>query len=138
MINHIEFKRNGWNYIAASGGSDGVFAFVAGGKSASGANSTLAIYGSKIIPGQTDNKIDMGDSSYHFKDLYMKGQIKNGSYTYTLPSATGTLALTSDLPSIPADYVKVEISTSTSTTSGTLTSAQLTALKANPHKTVLV
>lgn len=99
MINHIEFKRNGWNYIAASGGSDGVFAFVAGGKSASGANSTLAIYGSKIIPGQTDNKIDMGDSSYHFKNLYMKGQIKNGSYTYTLPSATGTLALTSDLPS---------------------------------------
>ena len=99
MINHIEFKRNGWNYIAASGGSDGVFAFVAGGKSASGANSTLAIHGSKIIPGQTDNKIDMGDSSYHFKDLYIKGQIKNGSYTYTLPSATGTLALTSDLPS---------------------------------------
>ena len=39
---------------------------------------------------------------------------------------------------IPVDYVKVEISTSTSTTSGTLTSAQLTALKANPHKTVLV
>ena len=80
----------------------------------------------------------MGDSSYHFKDLYIKGQIKNGSYTYTLPSATGTLALTSDLPSIPADYIKIEISTSASTTSGTLSTTNLTAMKANPHKVVLV
>ena len=97
MINHIEFKRNGWNYIVASGGTDGVFGFVAGGKSASGANATLAIYGSKFIPGQNDNKIDIGDSSYHFKDFYIKGKIYNGSYNYTLPSKTGTIALTSDI-----------------------------------------
>ena len=39
----------------------------------------------------------MGDSSYHFKDLYIKGKIYNGSYNYTLPSKTGTIALTSDI-----------------------------------------
>jgi hypothetical protein len=55
MINHIEFARNSWNYIVASGGSSAAFGFVAGGKSASGANSTLAIYGDKFIPGQRDN-----------------------------------------------------------------------------------
>lgn len=92
MINHIEFKRNNWNYIVASGGTSAAFAFVAGGKSASGANTTLAIYGDKFIPGQRDNQVDMGDSSYHFKNFYMKGKIYNGSYNYTLPGATGTLA----------------------------------------------
>ena len=80
----------------------------------------------------------MGDSSYHFKDFYIKGKIYNGSYNYTLPSKTGTIALTSDLPSIPADYIKIEIATSSSTTSGTLSSTNLAAVKANPHKVVLV
>ena len=135
MSNHIEFKRNNWNYIVASGGTSAAFGFVAGGKSASGANTTLAIYGDKFIPGQRDNQVDMGDSSYHFKNFYMKGNIYNGNYNYTLPSNTGTLALLSD---IPVDYVRVTIATSTSTTSGTLSADELAAIKANPHKTVLV
>ena len=100
MINHIEFKRNSWNYIVASGGSSATFGFVAGGKSASGANTTLAIYGDKMIPGQRDNQVDMGDSSYHFKNFYLKGKIYNGSYNYTLPSKTGTLALAGDIPTV--------------------------------------
>ena len=97
MINHIEFARNNWNYIVASGGSNAAFGFVAGGKSASGANSTFAVLGDRIIPGQTDNKIDLGSSDYHFQDFYIKGKIINGSYEYSLPEATGTLALTTDL-----------------------------------------
>jgi hypothetical protein len=39
----------------------------------------------------------MGDSSYHFKDFYIKGKIYNGSYNYTLPSKSGDIALTSDI-----------------------------------------
>ena len=100
MINHIEFARNSWNYIVASGGSSAAFGFVAGGKSASGANSTFAVLGDRVIPGQTDNKIDLGSSDYHFQDFYIKGKIYNGSYNYTLPSATGTIALTSNLPTV--------------------------------------
>lgn len=97
MINHIEFSRNSWNYIVASGGTSAAFGFVAGGKSASGANSTFAVLGDRIIPGQTDNKIDLGSSDYHFQDFYIKGKIINGTYEYSLPQSTGTLALTTDL-----------------------------------------
>lgn len=100
MINHIEFARNSWNYIVASGGTSAAFGFVAGGKSASGANSTFAVLGDRVIPGQTDNKIDLGSSEYHFQDFYIKGKIYNGNYNYTLPSATGTIALASDLPTV--------------------------------------
>lgn len=100
MANHIEFKRNNWNYIVASGGTSSAFGFVAGGKSASGSNTTLAIYGDKFIPGQRDNQVDMGDSSYHFKNFYIKGKFYNGNYNYTLPSKTGTFALTSDIPTV--------------------------------------
>lgn len=101
MINHIEFARNSWNYIVASGGTSAAFGFVAGGKSASGANSTFAVLGDRVIPGQTDNTIDIGSSDYHFQDFYIKGKIYNGSLNYTLPASTGTLALTSDIPTIP-------------------------------------
>ena len=107
MINHIEFARNSWNYIVASGGSSAAFGFVAGGKSASGANSTFAVLGDRVIPGQTDNKIDLGSSDYHFQDFYIKGKIYNGSYNYTLPSASGTLALTDQIPSLN-NYVTLD------------------------------
>lgn len=39
---------------------------------------------------------------------------------------------------ISIDYIKIVISTSSSTTSGTLSAADLAAMKANPHKVVLV
>ena len=32
--------------------------------------------------------------------LTLGSTVSNGTYTYTLPSATGTLALTSDIPSV--------------------------------------
>ena len=40
---------------------------------------------------------DLGSSSYDWKNLYMSGNIIKGSYTLTLPSKTGTVALTSDI-----------------------------------------
>ena len=57
------------------------------------------------------------------------------SYTYTLPNKTGTLALTED---IPIDYIKIEIASGTSTTSGKFTQEQLATIKTNPHKIVLI
>ena len=59
----------------------------------------------------TGNK-DLGTSQYDWKDLYLSGSIKKvksttdaTTYTLTLPDKTGTVALTSDIPSL-ADYVK--------------------------------
>lgn len=43
-----------------------------------------------------DNELDLGTTNGRWKNLYLSGTIGNGTYTYTLPSATGTLALTSD------------------------------------------
>jgi len=46
-----------------------------------------------------DNSIDIGTSSYRWKDLYIAGKIcKSSSYQITVPSNSGTMALTSDIP----------------------------------------
>lgn len=46
------------------------------------------------------NVLDLGASNAKWKNLYMDGNIYKGSYTLTLPSKTGTVALTSDIPAI--------------------------------------
>lgn len=43
------------------------------------------------------NVLDLGASNAKWKNLYMDGNIYKGSYTLTLPSKTGTVALTSDI-----------------------------------------
>lgn len=46
-----------------------------------------------------DNSIDIGTSSYRWKNLYIAGKIcKDGTYQITVPSKSGTMALTSDIP----------------------------------------
>lgn len=42
--------------------------------------------------------VDLGTSSYMFRNLYLKGNMSDGTHTYTLPSDDGTLALTKDIP----------------------------------------
>lgn len=42
--------------------------------------------------------VDLGNSAGAWRNLYLTGSIYKGSYTYTLPSASGTIALTSDIP----------------------------------------
>ena len=61
----------------------------------------------------TGNK-DLGTSQYDWKDLYLSGSIKkvkstsdNTTYTLTLPNQTGTIALTSDIPSLD-NYVTLD------------------------------
>lgn len=56
-----------------------------------------------IIPSTNStgtNGYDLGSPSYKWRRLYLSGGISNGTDTYSLPSATGTLALTSDLEGI--------------------------------------
>ena len=104
--NHITFQRSGWSYVAANASTSAAIAFIAGNTATapSGANASLAIKNTVLLPGLRDNEVSLGgahnDTTYHFKNLYLKGKIYNGDYNYTLPSKTGTLALTSELPNM--------------------------------------
>jgi hypothetical protein len=51
---------------------------------------------------------DLGTNDYKWKYLYISSGIKNGTYTYSLPSANGTLALTSQIPSVPLESISVD------------------------------
>lgn len=55
----------------------------------------------QILVLNTSNKVSIDQNGL---GTIFGGTIGNGTYTYTLPSATGTLALTSDIPSL-ANYV---------------------------------
>jgi hypothetical protein len=69
----------------------------------------------------TSDKIQVTGSAKITGQLTLGSTITNGTYTYTLPSATGTLALTSDIPSL-TNYVTLD-------TAQTITGAKtLTAL----------
>lgn len=50
--------------------------------------------------GSENGNISLGAAGQAWKNIYLTGSIYKGSYTYTLPSATGTLALTSDIPTV--------------------------------------
>jgi len=77
----------------------------------------VIVTGASLRPA-ANNLYDLGKSSEVWKDLYLGGDLKDGTYTFTLPSTTGTLALTSELLDITgltaeatvdgaADYVAV-------------------------------
>ena len=54
--------------------------------------------GGKLAPiSAKSGSLDLGGTSNKFKDLYISGGIKNGTLTWTMPSSSGTLALTSDI-----------------------------------------
>ena len=65
--------------------------------------------GDTNIRPETDNAYDLGTSSNRFKDLYLSGGIKNGTLSWTMPSSSGTLALTSDIPTINYPVTDVQI-----------------------------
>lgn len=44
-----------------------------------------------------DNNYNLGTSDKRFKNLYIAGQIKDGTYSLTIPSKSGTIALTDDI-----------------------------------------
>jgi hypothetical protein len=93
---HINFARGGWNYIKAPN-TNSIIGFITGKSDALAANVTLAIDSTSIFPGWTDGAKDIGAASYQWNNVYMKGNIIKDTYTLTLPSKTGTVALLSDL-----------------------------------------
>lgn len=95
---HLKFSRDSYNFITANSGTNAVLSFLVGNNvTVSSAKAQFNVSDSCVFPGTTD-KVDLGKTSYVFKDLYMSGAIKKGSYTFTLPGQTGTLALTTDIP----------------------------------------
>lgn len=79
-----------------------------GGSLALSANNTWAANNGNVILNtdsfrpstNSSGAINLGKSDSLWKNLYMNGNIYKGSYTLTLPNKTGTVALTSDIPSI--------------------------------------
>jgi hypothetical protein len=63
---------------------------------------TTAIYGNLLLGGTTDSgfKLSVNGTARVTGVLTLSSTISNGTNTYTLPSATGTLALTSQIPSV--------------------------------------
>lgn len=75
----------------------------------------------------TGNK-DLGTSQYDWKDLYLSGSIKkvkstsdNTTYTLTLPNKTGTIALTSDIPTVNDGTLTLKASDGVTATQQTFT-----------------
>ena len=105
----LSFTRNDWNYISGMGGANSSVAIIPGNKTAAKTNAVASFVndasGARILPGHTDNTVDLGGLStaandttkYHYKDLYMKGAIKHGEITSSLPATTGTLANLEDM-----------------------------------------
>ena len=105
----LSFTKNDWNYIGGVGGANSSVAIIPGNKTAAKTNAVASFVndasGARILPGHTDNTVDLGGltttandtTKYHYKDLYMKGSIKHGTVTSALPATSGTLANLEDL-----------------------------------------
>lgn len=69
----------------------------------SGLSDASYLQGSLLLGSATDdtiNKLQVTGAAKVTGQLTLGSTISNGTYTYTLPSATGTLALTSQIPSV--------------------------------------
>ena len=83
-----------WPHIAGNG----TYLAISPSTSTGAGSGALSIGATEFRPfGAENGNISLGASSARWKNLYLSGTIGNGTYTYTLPSATGTLALTSDI-----------------------------------------
>lgn len=69
QVSHIAFSRGAWNYFTAP--TSGAFAFVPnGGTTTNGAGATFVITGTTVQPGEKNNTIDLGTSTYKWKNVY--------------------------------------------------------------------
>ncbi|MDE6479274.1 MAG: pyocin knob domain-containing S74 family peptidase [Muribaculaceae bacterium] len=64
---HIAFSRANWNYITAP--EDGSIAFVANGKAVGGATTDLLVADGQIRPGNQNNAVELGSTSYRWKNV---------------------------------------------------------------------
>jgi hypothetical protein len=93
-----QVKISGGNNFPHIGTNGTTLALSSGGWTAN--DGTIALGTSTLRPANNKTTMDLGASSNKWRNLYMSGNIYTGSYTLTLPSATGTIALTSDIPGV--------------------------------------
>lgn len=93
------FKATGTTYPHLAGNGS-ILTLSGTGAWAAGAGAIVLGAGELRPAGNEDTNINLGTSGARWKNLYLSGNIGNGTYTYTLPSATGTLALTSNIPTV--------------------------------------
>lgn len=57
---------------------------------------SIAYLNGTFLPSGTSSS-DLGSSSYNWRNLYMSGNISNGTYTWSFPTSTGTLLTNNSL-----------------------------------------
>ena len=87
-----------------------------------------------VLP-KTDNAYSLGASSYRWKNLYLSGSIYHGSTQLSLPSTAGTLALTSDIPTVNNATLTIQKNSTNVATFTANASSNVTANISVPTKT---
>lgn len=120
----------GTNYPHIRGNSNNLITFSANGGWTSGSGA-ICLEPTKFRPSTADSgTIDLGQSSATWKNFYLSGNIIKGSYTYTLPNQTGTVALISDVPAKVSDL--------SNTSGGFITYCTCTSAAADTTKVVTI
>lgn len=101
----IRFSNSSGSTTYAWLGSTTAGEFVFGG----GSNSIFTIQQAYVGPAQSRaNNMDLGRLATRFRNLYMNGFISNGTYTYNLPTQSGTLITSADLSDYAYDKTAMD------------------------------
>lgn len=103
------FKASGSGYPHVGGNT--ILTLSGTGAWAAGAGALVLGAGEFRPAGSEDTNINLGTSGARWKNLFLSGNISNGTYSYTLPNKSGTIALTSDTPPLPDNiaYIGSEV-----------------------------
>ena len=100
---------------------------------------TVDIYQNAFFPNgvlpKTDSTYSLGTSSYKWKNLYLSGSIYHGSAQLSLPPTAGTLALTSDIPTVNNATLTIQKNSTNVATFTANASSNVTANISVPTKT---
>ena len=89
----------GTGYPHLQGNGNGLMLAATGGWTAR--TGALVLETASLRPSSVESgNMDLGKSDSLWKNLYLSGDIYKGTYKLTLPSKTGTVALTSDIPGV--------------------------------------
>lgn len=160
QVSHLAFSRGGWNYFTAPVG--GAFAFVPnGGTVTGGVGATFVITGTTVQPGEKNNTIDLGTSSYKWKNVYattFNGALSGNASTasklaeaqnikinstagapVTTANFDGSAGVTLNIPTSLEGFTSITSTTFIGSLTGSITgnAATATALGSNDGSSVL-